>query len=173
MKGTLHRQGTLHRLSFERRLPHPPEKVWRALTENDELAHWFPAKIEGPRKAGAKLRFVFPLSEQGKETGPTLDGEMILYDPPRTLEYSWGADILRWELQAREGHTFLLFTHTFEDLGRAARDASGWDMCLSSLLRRLDGDSPEPFTMDRFDALFDDYAQRFGREASTRREPDA
>ena len=26
---------------------HPPEKVWRALTEPEHLAHWFPTTIEG------------------------------------------------------------------------------------------------------------------------------
>ena len=28
-------------LVFERQLPHPPEKVWRALTENSLLEQWF------------------------------------------------------------------------------------------------------------------------------------
>ncbi len=32
---------------FSRRLPHPPEKVWRALTEAEHLAAWFPTTVEG------------------------------------------------------------------------------------------------------------------------------
>ena len=60
MKGTLHHAGTRHTLRFERRLAHSPEKVWRALTEASELAHWFPAEIHGPREQGSALRFVFP-----------------------------------------------------------------------------------------------------------------
>lgn len=47
------------RLHFERRLKHPPDKVWRAITEPGELRHWFPARINGDRHAGAPLRFVF------------------------------------------------------------------------------------------------------------------
>lgn len=48
------------RLRFVRTLPHPAEKVWRALTEPAHLAHWFPSTIDGERAAGAPLRFVFP-----------------------------------------------------------------------------------------------------------------
>ena len=46
-------------LRFERRLAHAPDKVWRAVTEPSELAHWFPAKIEayelrpGARRSGS------------------------------------------------------------------------------------------------------------------------
>lgn len=167
--GTLQPQGNLHQLRFERRLPHPPEKVWRALIENEDLAHWFPAKIEGLREAGAKLRFVFP--EEVTEEWAVMDGEMIVYDPPRTLEYSWGGEILRWELERRGEHTFLVFTHTFEDLSKAARDASGWEFCLGSLECVLAGAEPAPFAMDRFDALFEKYAERFGAKAAAKRTP--
>lgn len=167
MKGTLHHDGDRHTLRFERRLAQPPEKVWRALTEPAELAHWFPAEIHGPREAGAALRFVFPHGE-----GPTLDGEMLVYEPPRALEYSWAGEILRFELRPEGGGTHLVFTHTFTDVGKAARDASGWEVCLEALERSLAGEEPAPFTQDGFDALFADYARRFGPEASARREPD-
>src|SRR5438309_9663321 len=82
------------RLRFERTLPHSPEEVWRAITEPEHLAHWFPTTIEGERAAGAPLRFSFP---SGK--APSFDGEMIAYDPPAALELSWGPDILRIELR--------------------------------------------------------------------------
>lgn len=178
MKGTLHHDGQLHTLRFERPLDHTPEKVWRALTENSELAHWFPAEIHGAREKGAPLRFVMP-PEPGQTpadspaTGPTQPGEMLMFDPPRTLEYSWDGEILRWELHPRNGGTLLIFSHTFEDESKAARDGSGWDMCLDSLENRLAGRRPEPFTPDRFSKLFDDYAQRFGSKASVKKSPDA
>jgi hypothetical protein len=71
----------------------------------------------------------------------------------------------------RDGHTLLVFTHTFTDESKAARDASGWDVCLDALESRLAGAEPEPFTPDRFNALFDEYAQHFGAKAAARREP--
>ena len=166
MEGTLQEIEGQYVLRFERRLTHPPEKIWRAMTEASELAHWFPSEIHGAREQGATLRFVFPGDE-----GPQINGEMLVYDPPRTLEYSWGGDILRFELQPREGNTLLVFTHTFTDESKAARDASGWEVCLDALESRLAGAEAEPFTPDRFNALFDEYAQRFGAKASARREP--
>ncbi len=39
-KGTLQYDSGKHSLRFERLLAHPREKVWRALTDNDELAGW-------------------------------------------------------------------------------------------------------------------------------------
>ena len=55
-------EGDMVGVRFERRLAHPLERVWRAITEPDELAKWFPAKprIEGERRVGAKLQFTYP-----------------------------------------------------------------------------------------------------------------
>src|SRR5262245_20151101 len=46
-------------LRFTRRLNHPPEKVWAALIEPEQLAAWFPTTIDGQRAAGASLTFRF------------------------------------------------------------------------------------------------------------------
>jgi hypothetical protein len=64
-------------LRFERRLAHPPEKVWRALTEPDQLRQWFPTDIEGERKLGAKLLFVFRDDAPRAEDMP----ELLEHDP--------------------------------------------------------------------------------------------
>ena len=56
--GTLTRQGDRWMLTFTRRLAHPREKVWRAVTEPEHLAAWYPQEIVGERRAGAPLRFV-------------------------------------------------------------------------------------------------------------------
>jgi uncharacterized protein YndB with AHSA1/START domain len=77
---------------FERRLRHRPEKVWRALTEADELAGWFPARVEGAREKGAPLRFRFG----GEE--PDAEGRVTEWEPPRVFAYTMGAETHRWEL---------------------------------------------------------------------------
>src|SRR6266542_3484425 len=138
MDGRLEQRNGVCELRFSRQLAHPPEKVWRALTEPEHLAAWFPSDIEGERKAGAKLRFVF------RDEGPTLDGEMLVFDPPSLLEFRWGDDTLRFEVQP-DGTTgsVLTFVNTFGELGRAARDAAGWHACLDVLEYELDGkDAP-------------------------------
>jgi uncharacterized protein YndB with AHSA1/START domain len=61
MYGTLEqRDDGRWQLRFTRTLRHPPDKVWRAITEPEHLAQWFPTTIEGDRAAGAPLRFSFP-----------------------------------------------------------------------------------------------------------------
>jgi uncharacterized protein YndB with AHSA1/START domain len=42
VNGSLLSEGGRYVLRFERHLGHSVERVWRALTEPSELAHWFP-----------------------------------------------------------------------------------------------------------------------------------
>jgi uncharacterized protein YndB with AHSA1/START domain len=70
--GQLEETGGTWRLRFERRLAHPPEKVWRALTEPEHLEAWFPTTIEGEFETGAALRF------RHRDTDlPAMDGDML------------------------------------------------------------------------------------------------
>jgi uncharacterized protein YndB with AHSA1/START domain len=149
-------------LTFTRTLPHPPDKVWRALTEPEHLAAWFPADIEGERAAGAKLRFVFRNNE-----GPPIDGEMLTYDPPELLEFTWGSDRYRIELRPEGDGTVLTFVNTFSELGKAARDAAGWDVCLETLALHLDGEKPDGDEEGHWKTAQARYAERFGPDATT------
>src|SRR5205085_9932689 len=47
--GVLEQAGQQWRLRFTRHLAHPPDKVWRALTEPEHLAAWFLLAFEPPR----------------------------------------------------------------------------------------------------------------------------
>jgi uncharacterized protein YndB with AHSA1/START domain len=120
-------------LRFDRRLGHPPERVWAALTEVDDLRHWHPSPFELDRRAGGAVHFLPP---EGNAFGQR---RVIAYEPPRLLAYSWGEDELRWELAPREDGTLLTLTHTFEDRFKAARDAAGWELCLTALGHVLSG----------------------------------
>lgn len=146
--------GTLTKLDgqiavrYERVYPHAAARVWRALIEPDSIKAWFPTTIEGLREAvvakrtSAKLRFVF----EG-EDGPSLQGELRACEPERLLEYTWGDDRLRFELSSagpNGAHCKLVFTTTFGERSQAARDATGWHMCLDNLGRNLAGDEPQP-----------------------------
>ena len=162
--GQLAHIGGRLQLQFTRQLHHPPEKVWRALTEPEHLAAWFPTQIYGQRAAGAALRFVFPNGE-----APTLDGEMLSYEPPTVLEFRWGNDeTLRFELQADAGGgTRLTFLNTFDELGKAARDAAGWDICLDVLAYHLDDQQAPWTTGEHWPQVNAKYVERFGPEAAT------
>ena len=155
MNGSLHTVEGRPVLRFERRLAHPPDKVWRAITEPGHLSQWFPADIEGDRAPGAKLRFVFRDGE-----GPTMDGRITVFDPPRVLAYTWGDAQLHWELRPDGDGCLLIFTHTFDDRPSAASFAAGWHGCLDALELLLDGKPVE--VANRWAELHEDYVERFG-----------
>jgi uncharacterized protein YndB with AHSA1/START domain len=163
-------------LRFERNLAHPPQKVWRALTEPDQLREWFPTDIVGEREVGARIRFVFREDAPKAEDMPELlehdpvelDGEFTEFDPPRLLAYTWGDEDLRWELDPIEDGCRLIFTSVFDESSgiphpagpryRAARDASGWEACLANLGALLDGSAPSE---DLWRDLYEGYVERF------------
>jgi len=150
------------RLRFTRTLPHPPERVWLALTDPEHLAHWFPTTVEGERAPGAPLRFCFP-----EDMAPPMGGEMLLFDPPRALELRWGPDVLRFELQPAGPGTELTLLDSLEAHGKAARDGAGWHVCLDSLAAHLRGEDADRSTSSRWRAVHPHYVESFGPDAAT------
>ncbi|MDO9173662.1 MAG: SRPBCC domain-containing protein, partial [Actinomycetota bacterium] len=57
--GEVLRDGDTFGLRYERTLRHSPERVWRALTESDQLQHWLPVDIVGERREGAEITAPF------------------------------------------------------------------------------------------------------------------
>ena len=166
MNATLHTKDGQTTLRFERRLAHPPQKVWRALTDPAELTHWFPQDLVGSFAPGGKLRFVF--RERPSLDGaavPDFTGEVLEADPPRLLVYTWAGDTLRWSLTPDGDGCLLVFTDTFTEHGKAARDGAGWHLCLDALGARLDGAPAGQGTGWR--EYYDAYAASFGPAAAT------
>ena len=148
-------------LRFERRLAHPVETVWRAITESDELGHWFPSKVDldDPRP-GAEMTFRFehmPL----EDTPSTMSGRVTDFDPPRLFAFYWGEDHLRFELEpvAGEDACVLRLTVLLESRDKAARDSAGWHVCLDRLETRLAGGSSAGDD-DDWRGLYEEYQRR-------------
>jgi uncharacterized protein YndB with AHSA1/START domain len=156
--GVLARNGTSCTLTYTRQLAHPPEKVWRAVTEPEHIVAWFPHAVVGDWRPGGPLRFE---SEMG-----SFDGEVVAVDPPTLLEFMWGEDRLRIELRAEGGGTLLTFTDTFDEVGKAARDGAGWHECLERLVVVLD-DGPLPTWNEGWRELNARYQEALGPDAST------
>jgi uncharacterized protein YndB with AHSA1/START domain len=125
-------------LRFERRLRHPVEAVWSAVTDPEELSHWFPARVSGDVELGGRLTFTFP-----GDAFPPGEGEVKEYDPPRRFAFSWGDEALRFEIEPDGDGAVLRFTHVLEERDAAARDAAGWHVCLDKLEERVAGGAPE------------------------------
>jgi uncharacterized protein YndB with AHSA1/START domain len=150
-------------LRFSRYYPHPVDRVWQAVTEPDQLAVWFPQTVVGDLLVpGATLRF-----ESSIEDAPTFDGRVMKVEPPRLLEFEWGTDVIRVELQAVEGGCALTLTDILDQLGKAARDGAGWHTCLDFLQAAVEGTEPSFSSVDRWRDIHPGYVESFGLEAST------
>jgi uncharacterized protein YndB with AHSA1/START domain len=160
--GVLDLRGPLPTVRFTVSLPHSPDKVWRALTEPAHLEGWFPTTVDGPRTAGATLVFRFLNLDI-----PPMEGTMVAFDPPHLLEFLWGADQMRFELAAADGGSVLQVSDTVQELGKAARDAAGWHVCLEGLGALLHGRDAPLVHADRWEQVHPTYVQRFGPAAST------
>jgi uncharacterized protein YndB with AHSA1/START domain len=65
----------------EREIPHPPEKIWRALTQPHLIAEWL-------MKNDFKLAVGHRFNLRG-DWGGVLDCEVLAVEPNRTLSYTW------------------------------------------------------------------------------------
>ncbi|GIH05116.1 hypothetical protein Rhe02_31830 [Rhizocola hellebori] len=127
-------------LVFVRDFRHPPEKVWAALTEPGQLSQWAPFTTDRD------------LSELGNAALTMIDGEtvdvtaaqVIRAEPPRLLEYTWGEDLLRWELEPAGAGTRLTLRHTVQGREWLPKVAAGWHLCLDVAQHLLDGDPVGP-----------------------------
>jgi len=137
--GTLTFDGDHATLTFERRIPHPIETVWEALTQPEHLAGWYLTKAVIDGRTGGSIDF---------RTGPGqlhVTGRIRVWEPPHVFEYEWkvrpwgrmpnGEDAtVRWELRP-EGHETLL-TLTHRNLTR--RSALGAAPATHVVLERLE-----------------------------------
>lgn len=147
-------------LRLQRLLHHPPEKVWRAITDPTELTHWFPAHIDFDQPTpGTPMYFTF----EGSDTSG--DGEILEADPPKVFTFRWNTDVIRCELLPHPEGCLLVFSHTLRgpdsDRPSTARHAAGWDACLDSLTARIEGTTAEFSTQTWFERA-EAYIEQFG-----------
>jgi uncharacterized protein YndB with AHSA1/START domain len=159
-------------LRMERRLAHPPEKVWRALTEPAHLNQWYPFPATALElRVGGRIAF-----DGGG--GATVEGKVTELDPPRVLAFTQdpGAVLprevdnhLRFELRPDGDGCLLIFTHTFNDRPHAAANAAGWDACFDALELVVDGKpAPAPASfVERHEAYVEAFDLDQGSAEST------
>jgi uncharacterized protein YndB with AHSA1/START domain len=95
----------------ERMMPHPPEKIWRALTQAPLIEEWL---MKNDFQPVVGLRFNFRAESMPQWNGVT-DCEVLIVEPNRRLSYSWNASgdeaanglktIVTWTLTPAEGGT--------------------------------------------------------------------
>jgi uncharacterized protein YndB with AHSA1/START domain len=126
----------------EIRIAAPPERVFQALMDPKQVMEWWRNEkvsigfFELEPKLGGRFRY---------ETRETVDGvnkfrvegEVIQFDPPRLLAYTWFANlhqdktlrtVVRWELTPLSGGTLVKLTHSGLAQEPATREgySTGW-----------------------------------------------
>jgi uncharacterized protein YndB with AHSA1/START domain len=149
-------------LVFVRELRHPPERVWRALTDPAELREWAP--FDPDRDLGATGSATLLMA--GGEPEP-LPATIRRAERPKLLEYTWGDDVLRWELEPSRAGTRLTLRQTVADRSWLTRVAAGWHMCLDVAERAMDGAPVGRIVaadakQHGWERLEREYAERFG-----------
>lgn len=93
---------------FERRYAAGPEAVWAALTDPAQLRRWLAEAVAFENEAGGSVALRF-----GDEPEQVVQGSILVYEPPRLLEYEWHwrgqtSSSVRFELTADSDGTLLV-----------------------------------------------------------------
>ncbi|TQF17976.1 SRPBCC family protein [Myxococcus llanfairpwllgwyngyllgogerychwyrndrobwllllantysiliogogogochensis] len=162
----IQKEGEKWTLVVVRDLSHPPEKVWRAITQPEHLREWAP--FDSDRNLGSLG--TAKLSTVGAPTQMVAETQIKRADEPRLLEYSWGGQDLRWELEPQGAGTRLTLWHNI-NRGFIAMGAAGWHICFDVMDRLLAGQpigrlvGPDAMRFDGWQRLHVEYAKQFGVEA--------
>ena len=156
MTGTLETIDDRRALRFERFLPHASERVWRAVTEPEELSAWFVATPPWTPSPGE----IFEAHGQ--------PGRITTLEAPRVIAWEWGPERYSFELHPEGDGCKLVFLHFFdESMGPGGQRAAGWE----SYLNRLDallagGELSEAEAHRVVPELNERYAIAFGEDPS-------
>ena len=129
-------------LVVQREMPHPPEKIWRALTQGPLIKEWL---MDNDFQPVVGHGFQFRSTPMPKWDG-VIDGEVLVVEPNKKLSYTWNAlgleSVVVWTLTATSGGTLV----RMEQSGfRPDQEANyqgakyGWQKFISGLERVLEG----------------------------------
>jgi uncharacterized protein YndB with AHSA1/START domain len=160
------REGERWTLVLVRDLAHPPAKVWNALTVPEHLREWAPFDADRSLGTVGSAR----LSTAGTPTPQVAEIHVKRAEEPRVLEYTWGAQDLRWELEPLSSDgTRLTLWHNI-DRRFISMGAAGWHICFDVLERLLAGEpigrivGAEAMKSDGWQRLHAEYTQQFSIE---------
>ena len=156
------KDGDMWTLVLVRELRHSPERVWHALTDPASLREW------APFDADRSLASVGPvkLSTVGTPAPQVSETQITRADAPNVLEYRWGENDLRWQLEPLGDGTRLTLWHNI-DRKFISMGAAGWHICLDVLdhfladdpLGRIVAGDAMNFEWPRLNS---EYAKQFG-----------
>jgi uncharacterized protein YndB with AHSA1/START domain len=153
-------------LVVARELRHPPEKVWRAITDPEHLREWAPFDADRNMNATGPVT----LTTAGLPAPQVCETTITKAEAPTLLEYTWGGNELRWQLEPSGSGTRLTLWHNI-NRRYIAWGAAGWHTCFDVLDQLLSGQpagrmvGPDVMKFEGWQRLTKEYAQQFGTEA--------
>jgi uncharacterized protein YndB with AHSA1/START domain len=135
-----------------------PERVFGSLIDPKQVMQWWTSpqvQIEAfalePRKGGRWTYDTRPTTMNVNNVSKFhCEGEVLEFDPPRTLAYTWVANwhrdtsrrtVVRWELKADGDGTRLRVTHSglTEEADARRSYSGGWTGVVESIKKFLEG----------------------------------
>lgn len=136
----------------------PQARVFQAITDPKQVMAWWTSdecEIESfsmePKRGG---RWFYDTKQSTMNVNGVTkfhcEGEVLEYDPPRALAYTWIANwhddksrrtVVRWELTPQPGGTLVKVTHSglAEDAGARKDYSGGWTGVMAQLKKFVEG----------------------------------
>jgi uncharacterized protein YndB with AHSA1/START domain len=129
-------------LVIEREMPHPPERVWRALTQGALIEEWL---MKNDFQPVVGHRFSFRSTPVPGWDG-VIESEVQVIEPNSRLSYSWGTmgttSVVTWTLTPTKAGTHLRMEQTgFRSEQDAAYKGAtyGWTKFIGNMERVVGG----------------------------------
>jgi uncharacterized protein YndB with AHSA1/START domain len=132
----VHKDGDKWTLVMVRELRHPPAMIWQALTDPAHLREWAPFDADRSLAAVGPVK----LSTVGTPKPIVSETRVTRAEAPKLLEYRWGEQDLRWQLEPLGHGTRLTLWHNI-DRRYISMGAAGWHICFD-VLDRLFSEHP-------------------------------
>jgi uncharacterized protein YndB with AHSA1/START domain len=124
-------------LVIEREVPHPPEKIWRALTQSSLIEEWLMKNDFQP---------VVGHSFNLRADWGVVDCQVLVVEPNSRLSYSWGSlglkSVVAWTLTPTKGGTHVRMEQSgfgSEEDAYYKGASYGWQKFIDSLERVVGG----------------------------------
>jgi uncharacterized protein YndB with AHSA1/START domain len=123
-------------LVIEKEMPHPPEKIWRALTEGSLIKQWL---MDNDFQPVVGKQFNFRATPMPNWNG-IIDGQVLIVEPNKKLSYSWASmglsSVVVWTLVPKNAGTLVRMEQSGfrSDQDAAYRGANyGWQKFIAAL----------------------------------------
>ncbi len=127
---------TTRTLVIEKEFAHPPEKIWRALTEGPLIKEWL---MDNDFQPTVGHTFTFRSTPVPNWNG-IIDSQVLAIEPNKKLSYSWGAlgleSAVVWTLTPTSAGTLVRMEHSGfgPDQDQAYKGANyGWQKFIGNL----------------------------------------